>query len=150
MYDPASNSWRAIAPMGSKRSPLAAAVVGGLLYALGGGGDSGFSSCEVYDPASNSWRAIAPMGSKRRYLAAAVVGGLLYALGGYDGSGALSSCGCTILRPTAGARSHRWAASVRSGRRSGQHWLDEWICVDRWVTGAVRGGGLVTLWALLY
>ena len=74
VYDPASNSWRAIAPMGSKRQCLAAAVVGGLLYALGGyDGSSVWSSCEVYDPASNSWRAIAPMGSKRQFLAAAVV-----------------------------------------------------------------------------
>eukprot|EP01046_Picozoa_sp_COSAG06_P043169 COSAG06_NODE_5616_length_3357_cov_32.055249_1_plen_475_part_10 len=92
VYDPASNSWRAIAPMGSKRYGLAAAVAGGLLYALGGHDGSGIvSSCEVYDPASNRWRAIAPMGSKRKYLAAAVAGGLLYALGGYDGS-SLSSC----------------------------------------------------------
>ena len=73
VYDPASNSWRAIAPMGSKRYGLAAAVVGGLLYALGGYDGSSLSSCEVYDPASNSWRAIAPMGSKRYGLAAAVL-----------------------------------------------------------------------------
>ena len=60
--------------MGSKRGYLAAAVVGGLLYALGGSdGSRELSSCEVYDPASNSWRAIAPMGSKRGYLAAAVL-----------------------------------------------------------------------------
>jgi hypothetical protein len=73
VYDPASNSWRAIAPMGSKRQNLAAAVVGGLLYALGGSDGSSKSSCEVYDPASNSWRAIAPMGSKRHGPAAAVL-----------------------------------------------------------------------------
>ena len=49
VYDPASNSWRAIAPMGSKRYGMAAAVVGGLLYALGGSGDSGnLSSCEDF------------------------------------------------------------------------------------------------------
>ena len=53
---------------------MAAAVVGGLLYALGGYDGSNFlSSCEVYDPASNRWRAIAPMGSKRSEMAAAVV-----------------------------------------------------------------------------
>ena len=74
VYDPASNSWRAIAPMGSKRSGMAAAVVGGLLYALGGyDGSNYLSSCEVYDPASNRWRAIAPMGSKRKFLAAAAL-----------------------------------------------------------------------------
>ena len=74
VYDPASDRWRAIAPMGSKRQGMAAAVVGGLLYALGGYDGSGaLSSCEVYDPASNSWRAIAPMGSKRAHMAAAVL-----------------------------------------------------------------------------
>ena len=53
---------------------MAAAVVGGLLYVLGGhDGSYVLSSCEVYDPSSNSWRAIAPMGSKRQFLAAAVV-----------------------------------------------------------------------------
>ena len=74
VYDAAADRWRAIAPMGSKRGCLAAAVVEGRLYALGGWDRSNFlSSCEVYDAAADRWRAIAPMGSKRRYLAAAVM-----------------------------------------------------------------------------
>eukprot|EP01043_Picozoa_sp_COSAG02_P063709 COSAG02_NODE_9105_length_2329_cov_1.423767_4_plen_106_part_00 len=50
VYEPASNSWPTTAPMGTKRYSLAA-LIGGLLYALGGYGGSGnLSSCEVYDP----------------------------------------------------------------------------------------------------
>eukprot|EP01043_Picozoa_sp_COSAG02_P010064 COSAG02_NODE_348_length_24081_cov_19.231007_10_plen_641_part_00 len=116
VYDPASDSWRAIAPMGSKRWGLATTVVGGLLYALGGHDGSGWlSSCEVYDPASDSWRAIAPMGSKRQGLATAVVGGLLYALGGYGDSdtGYLSSC--EVYDPA----SDSWRAIAPMGSKRG-------------------------------
>ena len=74
VYDAAADRWRAIAPMGSKRDALAAAVVEGRLYALGGSdGSNELSSCEVYDAAADRWRAIAPMGSQRHGLAAAVM-----------------------------------------------------------------------------
>ena len=36
VYDPGSNSWAAKAPLPTGRSDLAAGVVGGKLYALGG------------------------------------------------------------------------------------------------------------------
>eukprot|EP01048_Picozoa_sp_COSAG05_P002911 COSAG05_NODE_127_length_17241_cov_7.514817_14_plen_203_part_00 len=54
VYDPASDSWFPISPMGSKRSGLGLASVGSKLYAVGGaeGVGSYLNSAEVYDPSS--------------------------------------------------------------------------------------------------
>lgn len=35
-YDPASNTWKAVAPMGNRRLGVGVAVTGGCLYAVGG------------------------------------------------------------------------------------------------------------------
>jgi hypothetical protein len=60
--------------MGTVRSCLAAAVIDGLLYAIGGfDGSSTLSSGERYDPAANAWSPIASMGTVRYYPAAAAL-----------------------------------------------------------------------------
>ena len=52
MYDPATNTWDAVAPMPTGRDGLATAVVDGKLYALGGVDDDGnlLSTVEAYNP----------------------------------------------------------------------------------------------------
>ena len=91
-YDPAQNAWSPIASMGTTRNNLAAAVIDGLLYAIGGyDGSSRLSSGERFDPAANAWSPIASMGTARAYHAAAVIDGLMYAIGGEDGSSIFSS-----------------------------------------------------------
>ena len=41
-YDPASNTWEAVAAMGSKRFACAAAAIDGKLYAMGGLNGTGY------------------------------------------------------------------------------------------------------------
>ena len=73
-YDPATNAWSPIASMGSARYAHAAAVVDGLLYAIGGyDGSSYVSSGERFDPGANAWSPIASMGSARYDHAAAAL-----------------------------------------------------------------------------
>ena len=99
VYDPSSNSWTTsnstagglpgpVAPMPTARWALAAAVVNGKVYAIGGFDFAGnvLSAVEVYDPSSNSWTtspgAVPPMPTPRGGLAAAAVNGKIYAIGG--------------------------------------------------------------------
>ena len=64
-YDPATNAWEAVAPMGTARWGLAVAVLDGKLYAVGGRGGGVLSSVERYDPALGAWEAVALMGTAR-------------------------------------------------------------------------------------
>ncbi|HEY2996014.1 MAG TPA: carboxypeptidase regulatory-like domain-containing protein [Methylomirabilota bacterium] len=70
--------------MPTARGGLATAVVGGKLYAIGGGPVSGFSTgaVEVYDPVTNTWAGRAPMPTPRSYASAAGIGGKIYVVGG--------------------------------------------------------------------
>eukprot|EP01044_Picomonas_judraskeda_P032647 COSAG03_NODE_12716_length_534_cov_1.531034_1_plen_134_part_10 len=63
-YDPAADAWSPIASMGTTRVMHTAAVVDGLLYAIGGNRGSG----ERYDPAANAWSPIAFLGSAQSTL----------------------------------------------------------------------------------
>ena len=77
IYESATDSWSAAAPMPTARSRLAAAIVGNTLFALGGymydgdpfGGD-GLDVVEAYDIEGGSWSAAEPMGTPRAGLAA--------------------------------------------------------------------------------
>src|SRR5436309_558468 len=56
IYDPSRNSWSTGAPIPTPRTGLAADVINGKLYVVGGVDNSGFqSTLEIYDPVSNSW-----------------------------------------------------------------------------------------------
>jgi N-acetylneuraminic acid mutarotase len=76
--------WTARASMPTARYGLAAEVVNGKIYAIGG--DSGFTSVEEFNPATNSWIARASMPTQRYYHAAAAVAGKIYVLGGWNGT----------------------------------------------------------------
>lgn len=83
-YDAKTNSWTTVAPMPTPRGQLAAGVVNGVLYALGGTDQDGhvIATVEAYDPTTNRWQAVAPMAGPRREHGAGVVNGVLYAVGG--------------------------------------------------------------------
>ena len=51
-YDPTENEWATVAPLPAPRGALAVAELNGLLYAVGGNGQSGASVTDhaVYDP----------------------------------------------------------------------------------------------------
>ena len=73
-YDPVANTWSPIASMGTARGSHAAAVIDGLMYAIGGEDESStLSSGERYDPAANAWSPIASMGTARESHAAAAI-----------------------------------------------------------------------------
>ncbi len=85
-------TWVPKPSMPTARRELAAGVVNGILYALGG--TSGTSSSgdllgtvEAYDPMTNTWAQAFPMPTARKRLAVGVVNGILYAIGGIGVSG---------------------------------------------------------------
>jgi N-acetylneuraminic acid mutarotase len=77
--------WSTKAPMPTERMCLAAGVVNGKIYAIGGtiGRETtGLQTVEEYDPMSDTWTMKAPMPTARECLAASAVNGKIYAIGG--------------------------------------------------------------------
>ena len=77
-YDPSTNSWVSVASMPTARSGLAAAVVNGKIYAMGGRSGPSIPSIdtvEVYDPGTNTWSNAAPMPTARNLHRAVAVNG---------------------------------------------------------------------------
>jgi N-acetylneuraminic acid mutarotase len=85
----AGPAWKTGSPMPTARGGLAAAVIDGKLYAVGGADDHGniFNVVECYDPATGRWTTKSPMPTPRTQFAVAVVNGKLYAIGGSGGDG---------------------------------------------------------------
>ncbi|MFB3922751.1 MAG: Kelch repeat-containing protein [Terriglobia bacterium] len=80
-YDPKSDTWIAKAPMPFPACFPAAAVVGQILYIVGGGGHTG-REVQAYDPKSDLWTVKAPIPTPRFGAAAGVIDGILYVVGG--------------------------------------------------------------------
>jgi N-acetylneuraminic acid mutarotase len=100
-YSPSNDTWKALAPMPTKRGSPVAAAVGGKIYVIGGAGFHPGSSeialfsnrphrslptVEEYDPSANAWRARSPMPTARNHAAVGVVGGKIYVIGGRMGA----------------------------------------------------------------
>jgi N-acetylneuraminic acid mutarotase len=85
----AGDVWTSRAPMPAARGRLAAAVVNGVLYAVGGASatQSALATLEAYTPGNDRWTTRAPLPEARSHLNVGVVGNVLYAAGGLDGSG---------------------------------------------------------------
>src|SRR5207245_8305775 len=81
-------SLRAQAPMPTPRSGLAADVIYGQLYAVGGNSDTEIlAALEIYDPQADCWAEAAPLQTARTETAAVALGGKLYVLGGIISAG---------------------------------------------------------------
>lgn len=83
--------WKRRAGMPTARSCLAAGVVNGALYAIGGVYDGNLQALkivEAYDAATNTWAVKAHMPTARYCLAAGAVNGILYVIGGYGSNDA--------------------------------------------------------------
>ena len=67
VFDPQTNAWTELAPMGTKRKEFQLVAARGKLYAVGGESDEGttLSSVEAYDPQQNRWEAAAPLSGPR-------------------------------------------------------------------------------------
>ena len=81
---PKGGKWAKKAEMPTVRSDLAAVVVGGKIYAIGGrnSADSRLATVEEYNPATDTWKKVADMPTARARFVAAAVNGKIYAIGG--------------------------------------------------------------------
>ena len=96
-YDPAADSWKALAAMPTPRLSAVAVAAGGKIYVMGGAGNykarDGQSLDpnqphrvldvnEVYDPATNTWAAKQILPTPRNSMFTGVVNGKIYLIGG--------------------------------------------------------------------
>ncbi|XP_068617524.1 ring canal kelch homolog isoform X2 [Battus philenor] len=117
IYDASADTWAPGPPLCARRSTLGVAVIGNVIYAVGGfDGASGLSSAEAMDAREGVWRPIAAMSTRRSSVGVAVLGGRLYAVGGYDG--AARQCLHTVERYDPAADAWEPVAEM-SARRSG-------------------------------
>ena len=141
-YDPAADSWKALAPMPGKRGSSIAGEVGGKIYVIGGAipqpnttetavlptrparavGTNG-----VYDPATNRWETRSPMPTARNHAFAGVVNGKIYVIGGRVGHSFISVASNTDVVEEYDPAADSWGAikarmpTPRSGGASGTY-----------------------------
>lgn len=97
-YDPANDSWRALAPLPTKRGSPVAVSLGERMYVIGGASNAAGQSAvhparphlsvgtvEEYDPASNTWGAKASMPTPRNHAVGGAVNNRIYVIGGRVG-----------------------------------------------------------------
>jgi len=104
-YDPAADTWKALAPMPTKRGAAAAGVANGKIYVTGGANslpgvtENGIHparphnvlpTVEEYDPATNTWRTVRSLLLPRNHHVAVGVGDKVYVIGGRVGSAFIS------------------------------------------------------------
>jgi N-acetylneuraminic acid mutarotase len=84
-YDPATDTWTYLKPMGTAQGGLLV-TLGGQFYILGGGNPDGDSiaweAMEAYDPASNTWVKKASMLSSIEVEKAETINNKIYIMGG--------------------------------------------------------------------
>jgi N-acetylneuraminic acid mutarotase len=102
-YSPSTETWKAIAPLPTKRGGGSAIVSNGKIYVIGGATilpgasdpairfdgkphDMCVGVNEEYDPATNTWKTRAAMPTARNHFVAGEVNGKIYAIGGRLGS----------------------------------------------------------------
>jgi N-acetylneuraminic acid mutarotase len=102
-YDPTNDSWKALAPMPTRRGSPVAVTIGDKMYVIGGAvagpnqaavhparPHTSVGTLEEYDPASNTWRERAPMPTPRNHATAAAANGKAYVIGGRVGAAFIS------------------------------------------------------------
>src|SRR3989454_8070292 len=105
-YNPASDTWRPLAPLPTKRGSPVAVTVGDRMYVIGGAvtgpkeaavhparAHYSTGAVEEYDPATNSWRPRAALPTPRNHATAGVVNAKVYVIGGGGGGGFVGSGG---------------------------------------------------------
>jgi N-acetylneuraminic acid mutarotase len=124
-YDPANDSWKALAPMPSKRGSPVAAVADGKIYVIGGATTSlgsndtaigadrpqrSVGTNEVYNPESDSWETVSPMPTARNHAAVGVVDGKIYVIGGRLGSAFIMRASNTDIVEVYDPATDQWGA----------------------------------------
>lgn len=86
VYDSREDRWRTAAPMPQAQGGLAAAALGGKLYAFGGeffgNGGGVYAQAWAYDPATDAWEALPDMPSPRHGLGALALDDRIHVIGG--------------------------------------------------------------------
>lgn len=142
-YDPAADTWKALAPMPTRRGSPVAVTVGDKMYVIGGATTPPGSketavhpqrphvsvgTVEEYDPATNTWRQRVPMPTPRNHATAGVVNGKIYVIGGRTGAAFITAGSSNVdvveeYDPAADAWGSARAKmpSARSAMASGVH-----------------------------
>ena len=139
-FNPATDSWKPLAPLPGKRGSAVAAEVGGKIYVIGGattmeGSKDPFFTAfgparvlgtnDVYDPATNTWESRNPMSVPRNHAFSGVVNGKIYVIGGRTGHGFILSATNTDVVEEYNPASNMWSIpkermpTARSGGASG-------------------------------
>ena len=126
-YDPANDTWKALAPLPTKRGSPTAAMVGGKIYVIGGATTNEGSkdtaihparphrvvaTNEVYDPATNTWETRNPMPTARNHVANGVVNGKIYVIGGRLGGGFIGRATNTDVVEGYDPATDQWSATL--------------------------------------
>lgn len=104
VYDYREDRWRMATPMPQAQGGLAAASLGGKLYAFGGeyfnNGGGVYPEAWMYDPEVDAWGPIEDMPSPRHGLGAVTLGDAIYVIGGaLKASGVDTSALVEVYRP---------------------------------------------------
>jgi N-acetylneuraminic acid mutarotase len=139
-FNPATDSWKPLAPLPGKRGAAVAAEVGGKIYVIGGattmeGSKDPFFTAfgparvlgtnDVYDPATNTWESRNPMSVPRNHAFSGAVNGKIYVIGGRTGQGFILSATNTDVVEEYDPASNMWSIpkermpTARSGGASG-------------------------------
>jgi N-acetylneuraminic acid mutarotase len=139
-FNPATDSWKPLAPLPGKRGSAIAAEVGGKIYVIGGAttmdGDKApfftafgpakvLATNDVYDPATNTWESRNPMSVPRNHAYSGVVNGKIYVIGGRTGHGFILSATNTDVVEAYDPATNAWSMpkermpTARSGGASG-------------------------------
>ncbi|NXI49932.1 IPP protein, partial [Chloroceryle aenea] len=85
-FDTFSHYWTTVSSLHQARSGLGVAVMGGMVYAIGGEDSAMLFDCtECYDPVTKQWTTVASMNYPRSGLGVCTCYGAIYALGGWVG-----------------------------------------------------------------
>jgi N-acetylneuraminic acid mutarotase len=107
-YDPAEDSWKALAPVPTRRGSPVAVTAGDRIYVIGGstpgpkdtavplpGLHWSLGTVEEYDPATNTWHQRSAMPTPRNHATAGLVNGKIYVIGGRVGAAGITAASNT-------------------------------------------------------
>jgi len=124
-YDPVKDTWKALAPMPTKRGSPVAAVVNGKIYVIGGAGvhpgsketsihparpHRALDTNEVYDPKTNTWEKRSTMPTARNHAAVGVVNNKIYVIGGRLCAGFITRASNTDIVEEYDPATDQWGA----------------------------------------
>jgi N-acetylneuraminic acid mutarotase len=85
MFDPATSTWIARAPMPTGRRTMVVGTMNGVAQVMGGerqADGTAFEANEEYNPVTNTWRTLEPMPTGRHGAVAGTINGVVYVVGG--------------------------------------------------------------------